>query len=1000
MTGHGYWTGVVEGADGLIYGTAMMGGTNAKGVVFRMGKDGASYTVLHHFDGTDGDGTGTNNVPKARLVAHSDGNFYGAMPFGGASDGGTLFKLTPAGVFTKLRDFGESSPGGLAESAGKLLVTTSTSNTRGVLFDVTTAGATTVIYAFNDAFGSKPVGAPLLASDGHIYGTTTEGGTNDLGTLWRKKSTGEFDVLASFSSFTRPGAGLIEGTDGLLYSATDTDVFSATKAGKLTRLSGVFSNNGVVEGSDGALYCVGGGRLWRTPKTGMSESLRIFSGGDGTGGYGPPALGDDGALYGVTTAGAANGSGTMWKFVGAVGGTFSVVRNFQATEKPHGPLVKGLDGAFYGLLFNNGIATHYRITSTGQITTLGATAALATDGTPAQFPLAERNLGKFYVPHFLAPTGAGTVRNLFEFSSAAAPFLALAPSPATTVTPVLGGISRGPDKNLYGVLPDGAANLGSLYRIVMPANGDPVPGAVTLAATNVQSLSATLNGEVTPNGTPALVYFEYGATTAYGKRTPGVLVQPSATATVAFSAQATGLVRNAVFHFRIVAENDGGTALGADQSTTTTSNSAPLAVTDTAPIRAKEVLTISVLANDSDPDGDAFTLDSFTQGTKGVVTRVGNNLIYTPGKTFAGSDTFTYTLSDTLAAQSVGQVIVQNPFLSLAGSYSPLVGDDDGMLTLKVTTGGALTGKLQLGAKKFSLKGIIALNGTYSQIIKRKGLADLVVTLNFTNPNQLATVTGTVDGLPVSDAKLATTLPAPAVAAKYTAVLHPEAATIPTSLNAYGWAKGKLSTKGALSLAGVTPDGKAFSLGGKMRVDTSVVFFKPGKAPGASFIGKLSFANAADSDFSGTLRWTRGVQTKGIFLGAIDTTFTLQGCQFTPPAKLIHTLTYSAPNAASGALLLSLAVPVTQNFNVDLKDKALLIPAQLNPELLAKITLIHRADGRFEGTFKHPALLPTAKPIKFRGVQLQTALGGTGPNKAFGSFTIPTAAGNFTFTPL
>ena len=1000
-SGQGYPSGVTEGADGNIYGIAQTGGNNAKGVVFRMAKDGTSYTVLHHFDGTDGDGTGTNNVPKPRLLLHTDGNFYGAMPRGGASDGGTLFKLTPAGEFTKLREFCASAPGGLAESAGNLLVTTSTYNTRGVLYNVTRTGVASVIYAFNNTLGSKPTGAPLLASDGNVYGTTADGGANDLGTFWRKKSTGEFDVLASFSTFTHPNSGLIEGSDGLFYGSTDSVVFSATKDGELVRLAGVFSDNGVVEGGDGALYCVGGGRLWRVTKAGDFASLRLFSGSDGTGGYGPPAIGDDGALYGVTNAGGADGSGTMWKFVGGVGGTFTVVRAFQATEKPYGPLVKGRDGAFYGLLFSNGIATHYRITNSGQFSTLGATTALATDGQPVQTPLVERNLGKFYMPHFFAPTVTGTERKIFEFSSSSASaFASLAASPATTIANglLVGGISRGTDRNLYGVLPDGASNLGSLYRIVMPVSNDPLPGATTLAATNVQSLSATMNGEVTTNGTPAVVYFEYGATTAYGKRTPGVLVQPGST--LAVSANVSSLTRSAEFHFRIVAENDSGTVQGSDQSTITSSNSAPLAVTDKVPIRARELLTIFVLSNDSDPDGDTFTLDSFTQGAKGVVTRTGNNLIYTPGKLFTGSDTFTYTISDSLGAQAVGQVVVLNPFLALAGSYAPLVGDDDGLLTMKVTGGGTLSGKLKLGAKTYPLKGLIGLDGTFTQSIVRKGLPNLVITLNFTNPSQLATVTGVVDGLPVhSDTKLAQVLPAPAVAAKNTIVLHPDIGSIPATLNAYGWAKGRLSAKGVFTLTGETPERKPFSLSGKMRVDTSVVFFKTAKAPASSFVGKLTYADAADSDFSGSLRWTRGVQKKGIFLGTIDTTFTLKGCQFTPPAKLAHTLAYTTPNAAVGTLELGLAVPATQNYSVDLKDKALLIAGQPNGQLVAKITLINRADGGIEGHFKHPELSHTAKPVKFYGVQLQTAQGGTGPNKAYGHFNIPTTAGSFTFTP-
>ncbi|MGB1252365.1 MAG: Ig-like domain-containing protein, partial [Candidatus Promineifilaceae bacterium] len=57
-------------------------------------------------------------------------------------------------------------------------------------------------------------------------------------------------------------------------------------------------------------------------------------------------------------------------------------------------------------------------------------------------------------------------------------------------------------------------------------------------------------------------------------------------------------------------------------------------------------LTLSVLSNDSDPDGDAISLLSTTQGTNGIVSISGSTLIYTPDDDFFGGDSFTYTISD------------------------------------------------------------------------------------------------------------------------------------------------------------------------------------------------------------------------------------------------------------------------------------------------------------------------------------------------------------------
>ncbi|WP_462159915.1 Ig-like domain-containing protein [Pseudoalteromonas sp. GB56] len=76
-------------------------------------------------------------------------------------------------------------------------------------------------------------------------------------------------------------------------------------------------------------------------------------------------------------------------------------------------------------------------------------------------------------------------------------------------------------------------------------------------------------------------------------------------------------------------------------------NHAPIAQSDAVTISSKSAVTINVLANDSDEDGDTLTIRSVTQGSKGTVT-VGTNgqLEYTPAKGFKNGDSFSYTISD------------------------------------------------------------------------------------------------------------------------------------------------------------------------------------------------------------------------------------------------------------------------------------------------------------------------------------------------------------------
>ena len=76
-------------------------------------------------------------------------------------------------------------------------------------------------------------------------------------------------------------------------------------------------------------------------------------------------------------------------------------------------------------------------------------------------------------------------------------------------------------------------------------------------------------------------------------------------------------------------------------------NMAPQAVNDSAATNEDEAVTINVLANDSDPDGDNLTVTGVSQGNLGTISILGStNVLYTPLENHHSSDTFTYTISD------------------------------------------------------------------------------------------------------------------------------------------------------------------------------------------------------------------------------------------------------------------------------------------------------------------------------------------------------------------
>ena len=205
--------GVIQGTDGNFYGTTVNGGSGLYGTAFGLYPGGA-FGVKHSFtNGVDG------ATPLAGLIQASDGNFYGASLHGVGASLGTLFRMTPANVFTPLHAFGGGDDGGnplaslVQGSDGNLYGTASTGGSNGVgtVFSLSTNGLFTPLWSFNSTNGSYPAGSLVQGSDGKFYGTTAAGGTQDLGTVFSLSTNGSFNSLVSFDytagrlSQQRPG---------------------------------------------------------------------------------------------------------------------------------------------------------------------------------------------------------------------------------------------------------------------------------------------------------------------------------------------------------------------------------------------------------------------------------------------------------------------------------------------------------------------------------------------------------------------------------------------------------------------------------------------------------------------------------------------------------------------------------------------------------------------------------------------------------------------------
>ena len=327
-----YFTGGADGgephgrltldSEGNLYGTTYLGGTlsgpcssTGCGTVFELSPSGGgwTFTLLHSFTLADG------AAPWTGLTPDNAGNLYGTTTGGGSGGGGTVFELSPSGrgwTFSTLHSFTNWNEGlfpfsdlvidgagnlyGALQQGGSSKPSRLGGNGCGTVFGLSPSGGSwqfSLLHTFQGikegakaGDGIYPWGALAIDSAGNIYGTSFEGGTAacDCGTVFKVSQSGgkwKGQILHRFSVGGSPLGGVTMDKAGNLYGTArdaNTEVFKLTPHPR--------------------------GRGWKFTSLFSAQTSE-----DGGGPYAGVTIDASGNLYGTTTFGGANDSGTLFE---------------------------------------------------------------------------------------------------------------------------------------------------------------------------------------------------------------------------------------------------------------------------------------------------------------------------------------------------------------------------------------------------------------------------------------------------------------------------------------------------------------------------------------------------------------------------------------------------------------------------------------------------------------------------------------------------------------
>ena len=344
--------------------------------------------------------------------------------------------------------------GVIRDTKGNLYGTTSNGGTynNGTVFQLTPSGSEKILHSFNPSTqdGTIPFAGVIRDAKGNLYGTTCCGGAYQSGTAFKLTPSGTETILHSFSFDTADGYGPV----ATLVRDTQGNLYGMTPGGGTNR----------------------GGVVFELTPSGTETILHSFDDSNTTDGYGPEAgliMDGSGNFYGTTNAGGTEGAtsyGTVFEMTPS--GALTVLHTFGiGTDGGNvwAGLVRDAQGNLYGTTYQGGTygyGTVFEVTSSGTETVLHSFNNDGTDGYGPVAGLAIDTSGTLYGTTEFG--GTYTYGTVFEVTPSGTETILHSFGSGSDGRNPVASLVRDPNGNLYGTTEKGGPYGGGTVFKVTP----------------------------------------------------------------------------------------------------------------------------------------------------------------------------------------------------------------------------------------------------------------------------------------------------------------------------------------------------------------------------------------------------------------------------------------------------------------------------------------------------------------------------------------------------